>query len=135
MKITRIWFDGDRIYGRTDDGRTLWQSLLYYRRLHAATDSEREQYEMSADGIHWPALDEDISFESFEYDQPEPEGISRFFLSHPEINAAAVARRLGIGQSLFAQYISGTKRPSEARREEILSAVRSLGAELAAATF
>lgn len=135
MKITRIWFENDRIYGQTDDGRTLWQSLLYYRRLRAATGSERERYEMGSEGIHWPALDEDVSFASFEYEQPEPEGISRFFLSHPEINAAAVARRLGIGQSLFAQYISGTKKPSDERREEILAAVRSLGAELLAATF
>ena len=23
MKISKIWFDGDRIYGLTDDGRTL----------------------------------------------------------------------------------------------------------------
>ena len=36
MKISKIWFDGDRIYGLTDDGRTLWQSLLYYRRLRQA---------------------------------------------------------------------------------------------------
>ena len=71
MKITRIWFA---------DGRTLWQSLLYYRRLRTASDSERARYEMGLDGIHWPQLDEDVSFESFEYEQPEPEGMSRFLL-------------------------------------------------------
>ena len=31
MKISKIWFENNRIYGLTDDGRTLWQSLLYYR--------------------------------------------------------------------------------------------------------
>ena len=135
MRITRIWFSDDRIYGLTDDGRTLWQSLLYYRRLHTASDSERARYEMGFDGIHWPQLDEDVSFESFEYDQPEPEGMSRFFLSHPEINVAAVARRIGISQGLFAQYLNGIKSPSEAQRKEILAVVRSLGAELATAAF
>ena len=65
MKITKIWFENDRIYGLTDDGRTLWQSLLYYRHLRYATDEEREQYRIGHFGIHWEKLDEDVSFESF----------------------------------------------------------------------
>ena len=107
MKISKIWFDNNRIYGLTDDGRTLWQSLLYYRRLQHATPEQREDYEMDDEGIHWYQLDEDVSFESFEYDDPEPTGVSLVFLSHPELNAAAVGRRLGISQSLMAQYING----------------------------
>lgn len=35
-----------------------------------------------------------------------------FLMRHPELNASAIARRLGISQNLFAQYISGKKRPS-----------------------
>ena len=130
MIITKIWFENDRIYGLTDDGRTLWQSLLYYRHLRCATDEEREQYRIGHFGIHWEKLDEDVSFESFEYDDPEPVGISKFFLSHPEINASAIARRLGIQQSLFAAYINGTKKPSKEREELILNEIRALGAEL-----
>lgn len=130
MIITKIWFENDRIYGLTDDGRTLWQSLLYYRHLRYATDEEREQYRIGHFGIHWEKLDEDVSFESFEYDDPEPVGISKFFLSHPEINASAIARRLGIQQSLFAAYINGTKKPSKEREEMILNEIRALGAEL-----
>ena len=130
MKITKIWIENDRIYGLTDDGRTLWQSLLYYRHLRYATDEEREQYRIGHFGIHWEKLDEDVSFESFEYDDPEPVGISKFFLSHPEINASAIARRLGIQQSLFAAYINGTKKPSKEREELILNEIRALGAEL-----
>ena len=130
MIITKIWFENDRIYGLTDDGRTLWQSLLYYRHLRYATDEEREQYRIGHFGIHWEKLDEDVSFESFEYDDPEPVGISKFFLSHPEINASAIARRLGIQQSLFAAYINGTKKPSKEREELILNEIRALGVEL-----
>lgn len=130
MIITKIWFEDNRIYGLTDDGRTLWQSLLYYKRLMYATDEERNKYIMSDEGIHWEELDEDVSFESFEYDDPEPVGISKFFLSHPEINASAIARRLGIQQSLIAAYISGNKKPSKEREDLIMNEIRKLGEEL-----
>ena len=113
MVLTKIWFDNGRIYGLTDKGETVWQSLLWYKRLKAATDEQRNNYEMDDEGIHWYDLDEDISFESFEYDDPEPQGISRVFLTHPELNASAIARRVGISQSLMAQYINGTKKPSK----------------------
>ena len=131
MKITRIWFENNRIYGQTDDGRTLWQSLLYYRRLLSASDKERDEYEINAFGIRWDKLDEDISFESFEYDDPEPTGISKVLLSHPELNLSAVARRMGIQQSLLAAYANGTKKPSEERSKEILDTIHSIGKELA----
>lgn len=130
MKISKIWFADDRIYGLTDDGRTLWQSLLYYRRLRNATDAERADYEIDDEGIHWYELDEDVSFESFEYDNPEPTGISRVFLTHPELNASAVGRRLGISQSLMAQYINGTKKPSKERERRIMDEIVAIGNEL-----
>lgn len=134
MKISKIWFADDRIYGQTDDGRTLWQSLLYYRRLRNASEKERNEYEMDDEGIHWYELDEDISFESFEYENPEPTGISRIFLSHPELNASAVGRRLGISQSLMAQYINGTKKPSKERETLILKEIEAIGKELLCVT-
>lgn len=134
MKISKIWFADDRIYGQTDDGRTLWQSLLYYRRLRNASEEERNDYEMDDEGIHWYELDEDISFESFEYEDPEPTGISRIFLSHPELNASAVGRRLGISQSLMAQYINGTKKPSKERETLILKEIEAIGRELLCVT-
>lgn len=130
MILTKIWFADNCIYGLTDDGRTLFQSLLYYKRLMYATDEQRNNYEMDDEGIHWREIDEDVSFESFEYDDPIPVGISKFFLSHPEINASAVARRLGIQQSLLASYINGTKKPSKEREDLIMAEVRAIGSEL-----
>ena len=130
MKISKIWFADDRIYGLTDDGRELWQSLLFYRRLRNATDEKRANYEIDDEGIHWYDLDEDVSFESFEYDDPEPTGISRIFLSHPELNASAVGRRLGISQSLMAQYINGTKKPSKERERLIMNEIILISQEL-----
>ena len=132
MKATRVWFEGERIYIETEDGRTLWQSILYYQRLKNATDEQRNDYELGHFGIHWEEIDEDISYESFEYDNPEPTGISRIFLTHPELNASAVARRLGIQQSLLAQYIRGLKKPSAEREQKILDTIREIGCELSA---
>lgn len=51
-------------------------------------------------------------------------------MSHPEINVSAVARRLGMSQSLLAQYICGSKRPSQERLELIKSEIRLIGQEL-----
>ena len=132
MVLTKIWFDNGRIYGLPDKGETVWQSLLWYKSLNAATDEQRNNYEMDDEGIHWYDLDEDISFESFEYDDPEPQGISRVFLTHPELNASAIARRIGISQSLMAQYINGTKKPSKERENMILNEIKAIGKELMA---
>lgn len=130
MEITKIWFDKGRIYGLTDDGRTLWQSLLYYRRLLDATDEQRGDYSIGAFGIHWNEIDEDISFESFEYDDPEPVGISKLLLSLPEINLSALARRIGIRQSLLAAYKNGTKKPSPDRERLIIDEIHKIGEAL-----
>ena len=37
----------------------------------------REKYSIDAMGIRWEELDEDISIESFEYDDPEPRDVAR----------------------------------------------------------
>ena len=42
-------------------------------------------------GIHCKAIDEEFSYESFEYENSEPVGISHIFLMHPNLNASAVA--------------------------------------------
>ena len=133
MTIVTIRFEGDRIIGVTDDGRELWQSLLYYPRLRYANDALKDDYSFDAFGIHWNKLDEDISFESFEFPQPEPEGLARFFLSHPEINVSALARRIGMKQSLLSAYINGLKHPSEEQIQRIVTALHELGQELLSA--
>jgi len=130
MITKKLWFADDRIYIETDDERTLWQSILYYQRLKNATDKERNNYELGAFGIHWDDIDEDVSYESFEYPNPEPVGISKIFLTHPELNASAIARRLGMKQSLLAQYINGTKKPSPKREMLIVDAIKQIGGEL-----
>ena len=135
MKITKIWFDNEWLYGRGDDGRTYRQSLLWYKRLLKAGPEERGRYEISTIGIHWPTLGEDVSFESFLYDEAEPSGLQRFFLTHPEINLAGFAERAGINATLLRNYINGFKNASPEREREILSALHRLGEELLAVSF
>lgn len=134
MKIKKIWFENNRIYGETDDGRVLWQSLLYYKRLLNATPSQRNNYEMDDEGIHWEDLDEDVSYESFEYDDPEPTGISKLFLSHPELNATAIGRRLGIDRDVMVQYVNGTGKPSKELEGKIMREIQNVTKELERAT-
>lgn len=134
MKIKKIWFENNRIYGETDDGRVLWQSLFYYKRLLNATPSQRNNYEMDDEGIHWEDLDEDVSYESFEYDDPEPTGISKLFLSHPELNATAIGRRLGIDRDVMVQYVNGTKKTSKELEGKIIREIQNVTKELEMAT-
>ena len=129
MKIIKIWFKGDYLYGEDDSGKTYRQSLLWYKKLRSATDEEREQYTFGFDGIHWRNLDEDVSFESFAYEDAEPTKLQRFFLSHQEINIAEFARLIGMNPSLLRNYINGFKKPSKEREQMIIEKVNNIGKE------
>ena len=58
-----IEFVADGLLVQLKDGRTLTVPLEWFPRLRDATDVDRQNFELYADGyaIHWPALDEDIS--------------------------------------------------------------------------
>ena len=137
MKITKLWFADNRIYVQTDKGEKLYQSLLFYPRLLTASNEEREKYEFWDYGIRWDAIDEDMSYESFYYDDTKERapGIQDAFLSNPELNISAVARRMGIQQSLLASYIKGTKVPSPERKKLILDTIHDIGNSLLAVSF
>ena len=133
MKIKEIWFDDAYIYGKDEFGIEHKQSLLWYPKLLKATDEERGNYSYGLDGIHWRNLDEDISFESFEYEDAEPNAIQRFFLTHKEINVAEFARSIGLNPTLLRNYINGFKKPSLEREQQILDCIHKLGEEMVAA--
>ena len=58
-------FDESMMWLEVSDGRKLGVPLAYFPRLLRATPEQRLQYEMSGNGsgLHWEALDEDISVE------------------------------------------------------------------------
>ena len=133
MKIKEIWFDADYIYGRDEEGKEYKQSLLWYPKLRTASAEERSQYTIGLGGLHWRGLDEDISFESFAYEDAEPSALQRFFLTHKEINVAEFARLIGMNPTLLRNYINGFKKPSKELEQEIIEHIHKLGEELIAA--
>ena len=130
LQVDKIWISETEIWIRTADGREACERIADYPRLKAATPKQLRNYTSDVFGISWPELDEDLSFDGF-FERRNESPLYRLFMEHPELNASAVARRLGISQSLFAQYISGAKKPSDKRMKEILSAIRTIGRELA----
>jgi len=60
------------------DGRTIAAPLAWYPRLSHATAQERNSWRLIANGrgIHWPALDEDISVDNLLAGQPSSESQS-----------------------------------------------------------
>lgn len=135
MRIRNIRFTDTHIVGVDDSGKEWAQSLLWYPGLKKATAEQRNNYEVGLDGFHWRNLDEDISFESFFYEDAEPSPLQRFFLTHKEIKISEFANIVGIDATLLRNYINGFKKPSPAREKSILAAIHDLAREYAAATF
>ena len=128
-KIEKIWLTDDAVWIRTADGKEACEKFNDYPRLRYATEEQLANYDANDYGIHWENLDEDLSFESF-FNKPETTELYKFFMSHPELNVSAVARRMGISQSLMAQYISGKKNPSSERLDLIIDTIHRIGLEL-----
>lgn len=61
ISATDIRFDDDTMWVALDDGRTLGVPLAWFPRLLVADKAARQRYELNPGGIHWDALDEDIS--------------------------------------------------------------------------
>ncbi len=129
MQIEKIWLTDTAVWIRITDGRQAQELFEEYPRLRHASPEQRGRFETDAFGIHWPELDEDLSFEGFFRTRNESP-LYKLFMAHPELNASAVARRLGLSQSLLAQYISGSKKPSPEREDMILTEIRKIGQEL-----
>jgi predicted RNase H-like HicB family nuclease len=61
--------------------------------------------------------------------------LASFFGYYKVINAKAFSNRVGMNQSLLAQYIKGIKKPSKVQTQRILKGVQQLGRELAEISF
>jgi hypothetical protein len=61
VSATSVRFDEHTMWVDLTDGRTLGVPLAWFPRLLRATAVEREQVELSRVGLHWEAVDEDIS--------------------------------------------------------------------------
>ena len=56
-----VSFDDESFVVVLDDEREIRVPLHWFPRLQSATRKQRERFELSSTGIHWEALDEDVS--------------------------------------------------------------------------
>ena len=129
IQVSKVWLTENAVWIRTADGREACEYYADYPRLRNASPGQRENYVLDGFGINWPELDEDLSFDGF-FQEKNRTDLYRLFMAHPELNASAIARRMGMSQSLFAQYISGVKTPSKTRLEEIYATIHAIGQAL-----
>ncbi|MDO9340834.1 MAG: hypothetical protein Q7T72_09975 [Bacteroidales bacterium] len=61
--------------------------------------------------------------------------LESFFDFYKVINAKALSERIGMNQSLLAQYIKGNKKPSVSQTKRILQGVQQIGRELSEVRF
>ena len=58
---TAVRFDEDSMWVDLSDGRVVGVPLAWFPRLLHATPEQRTQVRLTTRGLHWEALDEDIS--------------------------------------------------------------------------
>src|SRR5271170_3242236 len=63
ISATAVRFDDNSMWVELSDGRTLGAPFAWFPRFLNATKSQREQVEIGHFGLHWEAIDEDISIE------------------------------------------------------------------------
>jgi hypothetical protein len=92
---TRVEVSEDTLSVELADGRTIAAPLAWYPRLMHGTPQEWASWRLIAGGrgIHWPALDEDISVANLLGGQPSVES-----------------------QSTFKKWLAGRAKPSRGRK-------------------
>ncbi|MDR1348375.1 MAG: DUF2442 domain-containing protein [Prevotellaceae bacterium] len=130
-KINRVWTDDTAIYIEMSDGNVFSEKFEDYPRLRYATPEQRAAFEYNDVFIRWEELDEDLSVEGFMKEKHQINNdLYRIFKSHPELNVSAIARIIGVPQSVMASYLCGNKKPSAKRENEIKNIIRQIGLEL-----
>jgi hypothetical protein len=61
VKATEVRFDDDSMWVDLSDGRVLGVPLAWFPRLLHGSAEQRAEVRISSRGLHWEALDEDIS--------------------------------------------------------------------------
>src|SRR5438105_12607824 len=92
---TRVEVSEDTLSMELADGRTIAAPLAWYPRLAQATAEERGNWRLIAGGrgVHWPAVDEDISVANLLAGQPSAES-----------------------QTSFKKWLAGRAKPSRGRK-------------------
>jgi len=78
-RVKDVHFSEDTISVDLMDGRTITVPLVWYPRLLNATPAQRQHWEVCGGGygMHWEALDEDLSTAGLLRGAPSPEARGR----------------------------------------------------------
>jgi hypothetical protein len=112
-----------------------YSATAYIRNSFVATeaDSFEELKTKMVEALHFTFEEEGriytVNDLAFEFD------LESFFDFYKVINAKALSERIGMNQSLLAQYIKGIKKPSPAQTKRILLGVQQIGKELTEVRF
>ena len=112
---TEVKVTSDMLVVGLRDGRVVLVPLTRYPRLAAATPGERRRWELVGPGIgiHWPALDEDVSVEALLTGQGSNESVRS--LRRWQAGRARPASK-ALQPPSRAQQLGKTKRPLRAAR-------------------
>ena len=93
---TDVVVNGDTLTVELSDGRSIAAPVAWYPRLMHATAAERKTWRLigGGRGIHWPAIDEDISVDNLLNGQPS-----------------------GENQASFRKWLDSRKKPGNARKK------------------
>ena len=132
--IKNVWFDGDRIYIRTQEGNKYSRPLEAFPELKDADAEQRNAFAISSDGeeIRWENLDADLHISSF-FETKEPNyqnEVAQLFARFPWLNYAEVAKKIGIYPSLIARFIYGMAEPTPLQMKQLRSSLHAFGREL-----
>jgi len=62
LQISKVWVDNEYVYAETKDGIQAKYAFADWDRLANATTEQRNDFQLSYFGIHWPQINEDLSF-------------------------------------------------------------------------
>ncbi len=95
---TRVTLNDDTLTVELADGRSISAPIAWYPRLAVATPKERAKWRLigGGHGIHWPAVDEDISVANLLAGQPS-----------------------GESQISYKKWLAGRAKPGASRKREI----------------
>ena len=88
IRVKGVHIDDKRLTVELMGGRSIVVPLAWYPRLLSATAKQRQRWEIAGGGygIHWPAIDEDLSTEGLLRGAPAPRA------SHSSVKRGAGAK-------------------------------------------
>lgn len=128
--IKKVWISEEAVHMETISGEKAVEYFADYPKLRNANIEEKKNFKQTPFGLYWEDLDEELSYSGFFEIKIKRSPMGELFDFLDVLNVSAFARRLGIPQPLMAAYLSGSKKPSKKRKEEIAKELHKIGKEL-----